>query len=99
MPTQPGFCPTVRITIPPPTTVPPRPIATVSHAGIGSGPGTAKRASAPVMNADAIAAMTVPSIRPAYRRLRVHVLADARRGRGLELAQQPPRDLGNLVDR
>ena len=48
--------------MPPPTTVPPRPITTVSHAGIGSGPGTAKRASAPVMNAEARAAMIVPTI-------------------------------------
>ena len=31
--------------------VPPSPMMIVSHAGIGSGPGTAKRARAPVMNA------------------------------------------------
>jgi predicted ATPase len=37
--------------MPAPISVPMRPISTVSHAGIGSGPGTAKRASAPVKNA------------------------------------------------
>jgi hypothetical protein len=57
-----------RRTIPPPMTVPPRPITTVSHAGMGSGPGTANRANAPVTKADASAAMIVPSIRAAYRR-------------------------------
>jgi hypothetical protein len=53
--------------MPPPTTVPPSPITTVSQAGIGSGPGTAKRASAPVMNAEARAAMIVLNIPAEYR--------------------------------
>src|SRR3954452_7083218 len=61
MPTQASSGPVIARTIPPPITVPTRPIATVSHAGIGSGPGTAKRASAPVMKAEARAAMTLPS--------------------------------------
>src|SRR3954452_15617664 len=34
--------------MPKPASDPPRPMSTVSQAGIGSGPGTAKRASAPV---------------------------------------------------
>ena len=65
MPTQAGSDPTTAMTIAPPMSVPTRPIASVSQSGIGSGPGTAKRASAPVTKNDASAARTLPSIRGA----------------------------------
>src|SRR5579859_723009 len=48
--------------MPPPPSEPARPMATVSQMGIGSGPGTASRASAPVTNADAMTPMTVPAL-------------------------------------
>ena len=59
MPTHAGLSPTVTRTMPAPISVPTRPIRMVSHAGIGSGPGTANRASAPVTNAVTITVMTL----------------------------------------
>src|SRR6267378_913758 len=47
--------------IPPPPPQPPKPIATVSHAGIGSGPGTASLASPPVMKPKIMMRMIEPS--------------------------------------
>jgi hypothetical protein len=52
-------------TIPAPMSVPPRPITTVSQAGIGSGPGTAKRASAPVTKAVRMIERTLATVRGA----------------------------------
>ena len=52
------FRPTIAYAIPPPIEVPTRPITSVSHTGMGSGPGTANRASAPVTNAVKSAEMT-----------------------------------------
>src|SRR3954454_17691829 len=46
-----GSLPALLDTSPPPASEPTRPMRIVSHAGIGSGPGTAKRASAPEKNA------------------------------------------------
>src|SRR5579872_1411065 len=83
--------------MPAPISVPAMPIATVSQAGIGSGPGRAKRARAPVTNPMKITAMTLCSIAAGYSG--VHVLADPRRRRCLELAEEAPGDLGDVVDR
>jgi hypothetical protein len=57
--------PPIARTIPVPPTKPTRPIVSVSHGGIGSGPGSAKRASAPVMKAMKSAPITAPSMRGA----------------------------------
>ncbi len=62
IPTQDASGPTAATTIPQPMSEPARPMLTVSHAGIGSGPGTANRASAPVTNAERSRAMMLPSI-------------------------------------
>src|SRR5436190_20697723 len=59
MPTQAGSLPTATKTMPAPMSVPTRPIRMVSHAGIGSGPGTANRARAPVTNAVTITEITL----------------------------------------
>ena len=48
--------------MPNPAKEPLRPTRIVSHAGIGSGPGTASRASAPVTNPDSSTPMTVPRL-------------------------------------
>src|SRR2546423_1277914 len=53
--------PQIAIAIPPPTAEPTRPIATVSQAGIGSGPGTASLASPPVMKPKIMMRMIEPS--------------------------------------
>ena len=62
IPTQDASGPTAATTIPQPMSEPARPIATVSHAASGPGPGTAKRASAPVTKAERSRAMMLPSI-------------------------------------
>src|SRR3954451_250856 len=51
MPSHAGSFPAIARTSPPPASEPTRPMRIVSHAGMGSGPGTAKRASAPEKNA------------------------------------------------
>src|SRR3954447_5242015 len=90
--------------MPPPISVPTSPIRIVSQAGIGSGPGTANRARAPVMNAVTITEMTLAMAasvagRHGLRRSGVHVLARPRRGGRDELAEQHRRGGGDLVDR
>src|SRR5437870_660301 len=60
--------PQIATAIAPPEIDPVSPIAIVSHAGMGSGPGTASRASAPVTNPMAITAITVPNIGQILRR-------------------------------
>ena len=52
-------------TIPVPAAKPTRPIVIVVTGGIGSGPGSAKRASAPVMKAMKSAPITAPIMRGA----------------------------------
>src|SRR5437899_2844470 len=52
--------------IAPPTADPPRPNSVVSQIGIGSGPGTAQRASAPMMKPEKRKARIVPSTLPNY---------------------------------
>src|SRR5258708_5269449 len=58
-----------RYASPPPPSEPTSPMRIVSQIGIGSGPGTARRASAPVMNADASTPMTVPPLTAAMSTL------------------------------
>src|SRR5712691_5701822 len=57
-----AFQPQIAAAIAPPPHEPARPIVTVSHTGIGSGPGTARRASAPVTKPSTMIAMTEPII-------------------------------------
>ena len=61
-PSRPDPLPTIAKTIPAPISVPTSPMRIVSHAGIGSGPGTANRASAPVKKAVTITEMMLPSM-------------------------------------
>src|SRR5712691_9230300 len=58
-----AFQPQIAAAIAPPPHEPARPIVTVSHTGIGSGPGTARRASAPVTKPSTMIAMTELSTR------------------------------------
>src|SRR3954447_26466326 len=90
--------PTIAYAIPPPIAVPTRPISRVSQTGMGSGPGTANRARAPVMNAVKSAEMTRLAM---PWRVALGGAGDAlARGRGrFELAEQTPRNRGNLVHR
>ena len=72
----------------------------VSHAGIGSGPGTAKRASAPVTKAVMITEMTLDIAVSLARHAQARAGDALARSRArLELAEQPPGDRGDLVDR
>src|ERR671936_1262699 len=56
--------PQIAIASAPPAAEPASPIATVSQTGIGSGPGTARRARPPVMKPNTMIMSTEPSTRP-----------------------------------
>src|SRR5690242_16799626 len=57
-----GSRPAIPSAIAPPMNDPRRPIAIVSQIGIGSGPGSASRASAPVMNPVTMTEITAPAM-------------------------------------
>src|ERR671932_2942413 len=76
--------------IPPPTSEPVSPMKIVSQAGIGSGPGTAQRASEPITNPKATAEMKYASTPQAcHDPTRLRLLTFCRRGAYADPAAGP----------
>src|SRR3569833_905569 len=78
--------------MPKPASDPARPISTVSHAGIGSGPGPAKRASVPVLNPVSRIDSTCAMRRSVPRHDRALCMPEAPFVRSIRLSDRPAGD-------
>src|SRR5215207_1725650 len=85
----------------PPPQEPTRPMPTVSHTGMGSGPGTARRASAPVTNPMTMIAITEPSMERSLSSLEAAAVPSAgradRRGAQCSRRDELPPQILDLV--